>query len=139
MNISGSGLDPLPLPTDSDDFNVTVIYINCNSYEFQALKTILQIFEKTIFGSVSVSNTRLGGISTIHRTGNCEFIPSPLSATIYVGGNDILLGVDLSLGVGILNTKIKVSLYVAHVDLMLSIKKVDQGVELSDFRLNEIG
>lgn len=29
INVSGSGLDPLPLPTDSDDFNVTVNLVHC--------------------------------------------------------------------------------------------------------------
>lgn len=106
---------------------------------FYSTGCTLQIFDKTIFGSVSVSNTRLGGISTIHRTGDYAFTASPLSATIYVGGNDILFGVDVALGVGFLTTKIKVTLYVAHVDLMLSIAKGDAGVSLSEFRLNEIG
>jgi hypothetical protein len=60
---------------------------------------------------------------------------------VYVGGNDIELGVDIMWGVGIFKTNLQIEMIVRHVDLMVGIiygtETLD--VTLSQFLLNEIG
>lgn len=60
---------------------------------------------------------------------------------VYVGGNDIELGVDIMWGVGIFKTNLQIEMIVRHVDLMVDIIADTEtfAVTLSQFLLNEIG
>ena len=60
---------------------------------------------------------------------------------LFLGSNDILLGVDVSFGAGILRANIELELVVSHVSLMVSVRVIGAGTEirLRDFKLNEIG
>jgi hypothetical protein len=60
---------------------------------------------------------------------------------LFLGSNDIVLGVDASFGAGILRASIGLELVVSHVSLMVSVRVIGTGSEirLRDFKLNEIG
>lgn len=96
-------------------------------------------------GEVSISNLRIGGFSTIHRTGECELTPRPTQdqaeVVVFVGGNDIVIGVDFMWGVGVFKTNLQIELLVRHVDLMIDVILNTETFEviLNNFLLNEIG
>ena len=107
----------------------------------------MQLFGLTMDGQVAISNARIGGFSTIHRTGVCSLSLRPAQSTarvvVFVGGNDIVIGVDFAMGVGIFRTNLQLELLVRHVDLTIDVT-IDYGatpvqVTLNDFVLNEIG
>ena len=60
---------------------------------------------------------------------------------VFVGGNDIELGVDFMLGVSIFKTNLQIEMIVRHVDLMVDIIVDTETfqVTLAQFILNEIG
>jgi len=126
-NATVGGWDPIRLPSDSDDFSVTLFR------------------NFTINGQVSISNVRIGGFSTIHRTGRCtlELRPAKNEAevVVYVGGNDIELGVDIMWGVGVFKTNLQIEMIVRHVDLMVDVIYGTESLTLTlaQFLLNEIG
>ncbi|XP_046454195.1 uncharacterized protein LOC124201972 [Daphnia pulex] len=126
-NATVGGWDPIRLPSDSDEFSVTLFR------------------NFTINGQVSISNARIGGFSTVHRTGPCTIDLRPAQneaeVVVYVGGNDIELGVDIMWGVGIFKTNLQIEMIVRHVDLMVDIIADTEtfDVTLSQFLLNEIG
>ncbi|EFX75772.1 hypothetical protein DAPPUDRAFT_323032 [Daphnia pulex] len=126
-NATVGGWDPIRLPSDSDEFSVTLFR------------------NFTINGQVSISNARIGGFSTVHRTGPCTLDLRPTKneaeVVVFVGGNDIELGVDIMWGVGIFKTNLQIEMIVRHVDLMVDIIADTEtfAVTLSQFLLNEIG
>lgn len=103
------------------------------------------MFGATANGQVSVSNARLGGFSTIHRTGPCTLevvaLQNKAEAVVFVGGNDIELGVDIKWGFSIFNTNLQIEMIVRHVDLMISVMVNTETFEvaLQELLLNEIG
>ncbi|KAI9552764.1 hypothetical protein GHT06_020644 [Daphnia sinensis] len=126
INATEGGWDPIRLPSDSAAFSIT-------------------LFGATANGQVSVSNARLGGFSTIHRTGPCTLdiaaLQKTAEAVVYVGGNDIELGVDIQWGFSVFNTNLQIELIVRHVDLMINVVVNTNTFEvvLQEFLLNEIG
>lgn len=126
INATEGGWDPIRLPSDSAVFSIT-------------------LFGATANGQVSVSNARLGGFSTIHRTGPCTFelvaLQNKAEAVVFVGGNDIELGVDIKWGFSIFNTNLQIEMIVRHVDLMISVMVNTETFEvtLQELLLNEIG
>lgn len=60
---------------------------------------------------------------------------------VFVGGNDIELGVDFMWGVSIFKTNLQIEMIVRHVDLMVDIIVDTETfqVTLAQFVLNEIG
>lgn len=103
------------------------------------------MFNITVDGEVSISNLRIGGFSAIHRTGDCSLTTglSGNNVQVYVGGNDIVIGVDFMWGVGIFKANLQIELLVKHVDLMLQVGFVKReqkiALNLEEFLLNEIG
>lgn len=101
------------------------------------------MFGATLNGKVAISNARIGGFSTIHRTGPCSAIirPNTKEATIYVGGNDIEIGVDFMWSAGIFKANLQIEMIVEHVDLMVNIivDSATNSTSLGEFLLNEIG
>nr|CAH0098529.1 unnamed protein product [Daphnia galeata] len=126
-NATDGGWDPILLPSDSDEFDVTLFR------------------NFTINGQVSISNARIGGFSTVHRTGACTLDVRPAQneaeVVVFVGGNDIELGVDFMWGVSIFKTNLQIEMIVRHVDLMVDIIVDTETfqVTLAQFVLNEIG
>jgi len=116
-------------------------------------------------GMFEISNIRIGGFSGIHRTGECSLTTTLQGVDVvidfgklkiqlhlftnhfaifvimmlFLGSNDILLGVDISFGAGILRANIGLELVVSHVSLMVNVRVAGTGISLRDFKLNEIG
>jgi len=72
---------------------------------------------------------------------NARPMKNESEAVIFVGGNDITLGVDFMWGVSIFKANLKIEMTVRHVDLMIDVIVNTEtfAVTLAQFLLNEIG
>jgi len=123
-SIREGGLDPIRLASDSDTFTVN-------------------LYNQPLEGLFEISNVRVGGLSTVHRTGACSLNSVILTtrAVIDFGANDFLLGLDINLGVGIIRTNIQIEIVISHLSMLVdaTLTTATGRLKLNDFRLNEIG
>lgn len=70
-----------------------------------------------------------------------EIRPSRTSVVVFVGGNDIEIGLDVGISIGPIKLTIQVELIVRHVDLKVNVavNTNDLSITLDEFLLNEIG